>query len=89
MPSPATGMDSDPRPVEGDHDLPRALVWDNESAVGSWRGGRPVGPPAFGRSAPKVHLCCDGRWQPLSFTITAGQAGDNSQSRSRGAVDNG
>lgn len=21
---------------------PRALVWDNESAVGSWRGGRPV-----------------------------------------------
>jgi hypothetical protein len=21
--------------------VPRALVWDNESAVGSWRGGRP------------------------------------------------
>ena len=22
--------------------VPRALVWDNESAVGQWRGGRPV-----------------------------------------------
>src|SRR5689334_5105147 len=22
--------------------VPRALVWDNEGAVGSWRGGRPV-----------------------------------------------
>ena len=22
--------------------VPRALVWDNESAVGQWRGGKPV-----------------------------------------------
>jgi transposase len=38
---------------------------------------------ALGRSrgglSSKVHLCCDGRGLPLSFTLTAGQAGDNPQ----------
>ena len=38
---------------------------------------------ALGRSrgglSTKVHLCCDGRGLPLSFTVTAGQAGDNPQ----------
>ena len=38
---------------------------------------------ALGRSrgglSSKVHLCCDGRGLPLSFTVTAGQAGDNPQ----------
>jgi transposase len=30
------------RLVSGWGRVPRALVWDNEGAVGSWRGGRPV-----------------------------------------------
>jgi transposase len=28
--------------ISGLDAVPRALVWDNESAVGQWRGGRPV-----------------------------------------------
>jgi transposase len=30
------------RLISGWGAVPKALVWDNESAVGSWRGGRPV-----------------------------------------------
>ena len=29
----------------------------------------------------RSHLCCDGRGLPLSFTVTAGQAGDDPQAR--------
>ncbi len=38
---------------------------------------------ALGRSrgglSTKVHLCCDGRGLPLTFSLTPGQAGDNPQ----------
>lgn len=38
--------------------VPRALVWDNESAVGSWRSGRPKLTEEFDASA----ACSGSRW---------------------------
>ena len=58
------GGPNDKKPAE-----PAGFVGPADHALGRSRGGL----------SSKLHLCCDGRGLPLSFTVTAGQAGDNPQ----------